>query len=488
MHQKIDTELSPEEREALFDELEATLYSPHALIIREQPENECPSETLSSRHHTTPEELDRELEDMCEELLADCLQRPTEEATSLQAEQSIQATEQDEQPNGDFPQTNMQTPQRRFSASVKPDSTSAPNEKALTCKNAASTRSGDFPQETPDLRAGKKRCTPGLAGVLVNLHRGHQSTLAVLGELQALNDSCRDSVDTKIKDEIGRRTAASEFQKSLARSAASGVALPDWERRLPSDTKRAFALLALAQHPDAKSISFRLGHEVAEAAMRAQNGPTDYLARILQRLGLVQMVFALERSASASDENNPYHIHGVAIIPAALLDELTRESIGADGKPKPSKLRAALAPPPNSGSTPPIRGYRQRGHNKAIDIQTARTAGSWFQYITKEFDFTAHYLESRPDYASRSATQAGRALYESIRRWITTKPAQDDNGKPQEAPHELDSEAVHSQGIRGGAKQESSHQRDSGRNADELELTRWLEADPELEARIVALS
>ena len=92
--------------------------------------------------------------------------------------------------------------------------------------------------------------------------------------------------------------------------------------------------------------------------MRAKHGPTDYLARILQRQGLTQTVFVLERSASESNENNPWHIHGIAIIPDDLLNSLTREAMDKNGSPKPSKLRTLLAPPPNPKAMPPIPNTR----------------------------------------------------------------------------------------------------------------------------------
>lgn len=275
--------------------------------------------------------------------------------------------------------------------------------------------SGGFPQKHASKPTNNRPCTPTAAGLLSIFHIQHESTLAVLRELQT-KEPC---TDLKIKDEIRRRAAALDFQRKLVRSIASRVSLPDWERRLPSATKRAFALLALARHPDARSFTFRLGHEVVEAALQAKHGPTDYLARILQRLGVAQAVFVLERTTSQCDENNPYHIHGVAIIRADLLNELIREKIGPNGKPEPSKLRAALAPPPSKKTTPPVRGYRQRYTNKAIDIQLVRTASAWRQYITKDIDLTAHELGARPDYASRSATQAGKALYKSIRDAVT---------------------------------------------------------------------
>lgn len=392
-----------------LDELLADCRSPIQEIERPNPDAE--QEELE-RLQAEREELDRLLTEQEEHDLQLKLEDREELDRDLATldELLTPGTERGNRLGGDFPQTEPEAEQRRFSANDQTDRSISLADQAITRKNArlATPKSGDFPQEPPKKSASKKRCTPGLAGVLTVLYHAHEYTLAVLGELQTLSDSSTGSLDTKTKDEISRRATALEFQKSLALSTANGVDLPDWERRLSPDTKRAFALLAISQHPDAKSITFRLGHEVAEAALRAKKSPTDYLARLLQRLGITQAVFALECSTSASDENNPHHIHGVAIIPADLLDELT------------SKLRAALAPPPCSDATPPVRGYRQRYSNKAIDIRPVRTAGGWFQYITKEIDFTAHALNARPDYASRSASKAGKELYETIRAWIYT--------------------------------------------------------------------
>lgn len=380
------------------------------------PRNPDAEQEELDRLQTEREELDQLLAEQEERDLQSKLEEYEELDREL-AELLTPATGLSKELGGGFPQDRRQALQRRFSANDKSDPPKNSAEKAITRKTARLTAapiSGDFPQKSPGKPSSKRRCTPRLAGVLATLYQAHESTLAVLGELLS-KEPC---TDIKIRDEIKRMAAALEFQKSLARSAARGVSLPDWERRLPPETKRAFALLALARHPAAKSFTFRLGHEVAEAAMSAKHGPTDYLARILQRLGLTQTAFVIERSNSESHENNPYHIHGVAIIPAELLEELTRELIGADGKPRPGKLQAALAPPPCKEATPPVRGYRQRYNNKAIDIQPVRTAGGWFQYIIKEIDFTAHRLSARPDYASRSAIRAGKALYESIQGWI----------------------------------------------------------------------
>lgn len=80
------------------------------------------------------------------------------------------------------------------------------------------------------------------------------------------------------------------------------------------------------------------------------------------------------------------------------------------GATLPVRLRAAMA-----------QDYRQRGNNKAIDIQPLRTPGAWATYITKEIGVTTHRLKGRsPYYASRSARTAGRELYEGIRQWLST--------------------------------------------------------------------
>ncbi|MBG7528038.1 hypothetical protein GHU30_09860 [Pseudomonas aeruginosa] len=73
MQQKTGHTLSKEEREALFDELEATLYpdTGHSLLLKEHADEiSIPPQVETERLHKTPEELDRELDEMCDELLA----------------------------------------------------------------------------------------------------------------------------------------------------------------------------------------------------------------------------------------------------------------------------------------------------------------------------------------------------------------------------------------------------------------------------------
>ncbi|MHB0817204.1 hypothetical protein ACYCFK_02805 [Stutzerimonas stutzeri] len=85
MRKKTTPTLSLEEREALFDELEAeaeaSLSPRPSLTVREHvSEPERPLyEYESDRTHKTPEEIDQEIEQMCAELLADCGKSPASE-------------------------------------------------------------------------------------------------------------------------------------------------------------------------------------------------------------------------------------------------------------------------------------------------------------------------------------------------------------------------------------------------------------------------
>ena len=257
--------------------------------------------------------------------------------------------------------------------------------------------SGPFPKKAAISPPAKKRCTPSIAGVLAGFYTSHVKNLAVLVlgglELQETKDQAR--IDTL--------TANNNHLKAIAQDYAFDVLLQDWKRRLPADTKRAFSFLGFALKPGAQVINFRLGHEVAEAALSAKKGPTDYLSALLRTLGIVDLVFVLELASSDSEENHPLHLHGIARIPAAITTQAIRE---------------LLAPVPDLGVSPPTRGYRQRWGNKAIAVTELQTPGTWVSYSGKEFDFTAHSLQSNPGYASRSATTTGRELYAAIRVWL----------------------------------------------------------------------
>ena len=255
--------------------------------------------------------------------------------------------------------------------------------------------SGPFPKKAAITPPTKKRCTPAIAGVLAGFYTSQVKNLAVLGELEL-----QETIDQKRIDTLKANNA---HLKAIAQGYSSDVILQDWKRRLPADTKRAFSFLGFALKPGAQVINFRLGHEVAEAALSAKKGPTDYLSALLRTLGIVDLVFVLELASSDSEENHPLHLHGIARIPGTVSTQVIRD---------------LLAPEQDLNSSPPIRGYRQRWSNKAIAVTELQTPGTWVSYSGKEFDFTAHSLQSNPGYASRSATTTGRECYEAIRVWL----------------------------------------------------------------------
>lgn len=256
--------------------------------------------------------------------------------------------------------------------------------------------SGPFPKSAPQQVAAKQRCTPASAGVLATLYTAFVRNLAVLEKLQA---------EKRDEDLIDELQANNVHLLKLAQDYSSCISLPDWKRRLSADTKRAFSFLGFMMVPNAQAFTFRLGHEVADAALSAKKGPADNLSTLIKSLGVKDLAFVVEFASSESKENHSFHIHGIARFPS----DLTLETI-----------QGLLAPKQNLKSTKPVKGYRERGSNKAIVVNELKTPGNWALYSSKEFDFTAHCLQSNPDYASRSATKAGRELYEAMRTWLNS--------------------------------------------------------------------
>ena len=235
-----------------------------------------------------------------------------------------------------------------------------------------------------------------MAGVLGGFYTSYVKNLAVLDVLYT---------DKKAKERIERLEATNRYLLEVSREYASGVSLSDWKRRLPADTKLAFSFLGFRMRPGAQAFTFRLGYEVAEAALSAKKGPTDYLSSMIRSLGVKDLAFVCEFASSASIENHSLHLHGVGVFPPDLPIESIQE---------------LLAPKQNLKLVRPVKGYRQRGNNKAIALSDLRTPGSWALYSSKEIFFTAHRLRSNPDYAGRIATKDGRELYESLRVWLNS--------------------------------------------------------------------
>lgn len=247
-------------------------------------------------------------------------------------------------------------------------------------------------------RRGRPISTPARAGVVANFHLNHAERVVAIGELHTYLD----------RDQLEALLSTDAFILKLMQSYQGAGELPDWAKFVSPVMKQYFRLHLLCIKPNAKTVTIRLDHDSAEAALVAQRGPANHLAgvikRALRKLGIeTELAFSLEFNHTGNTENHPLHIHGALCIP----DDRMREVSEA--------LRKALA-----------LGYRQRYTNLAVHIEKPLSAHWWAAYCIKEYFITATMLEaergrkSRPDYATQTLTQAAKAFYEGISDWLNT--------------------------------------------------------------------
>lgn len=238
--------------------------------------------------------------------------------------------------------------------------------------------------------------TPGRAGLVAKFHFDHAEHVVAISKLHTNLD--HDQVQELLK------TAA--FIHKLAQDYQGTGDLPDWAKFVSPEMKQYFRLHLLCTKPDAKTITIRLDHDSAEAALAAPRGAANYLAEIIKRslsnLGIeTELAFNLEFNHTGSTENHPLHIHGALCIPDDRVKEVSEA------------LRKALA-----------LGYRQRYNNLAVRIEIPRSAQWWAAYCIKEYGITTSKLEtergrkSRPDYVTQKLTQEAKAFYEDISAWL----------------------------------------------------------------------
>ena len=209
-------------------------------------------------------------------------------------------------------------------------------------------------------------------------------------------------------DQLEKLLKTDAFIQKLIQSYQGIGKLPDWAKFVSPEMKQYFRLHLLCTKPDAKTITIRLDHDSAEAALAAPRGPANYLAEIIKRtlakLGInTDLAFNLEFNHTGSTENHPLHIHGALCIPDDRVDEVSEA------------LRKALA-----------LSYRQRYKNLAVHIEKPRSAQWWAAYCIKEYGTTTAKLttergrKSRPDYATQKLTQDAKAFYKDISAWLNT--------------------------------------------------------------------
>lgn len=239
--------------------------------------------------------------------------------------------------------------------------------------------------------------TPGRAGLVAGFHLVHAERVVAISELHPDLDH----------EQLEKLLETDAFIQKLMKSYQGAGELPDWAKFVSPEMKQYFRLHLLCTKPDAKTITIRLDHDSAEAAMGAPRGPANYIAetikRTLAKLSIeTDLAFSLEFNHTGSTENHPLHIHGALCIPDDRLKEVSEA------------LRSALA-----------ECYRQRYKNLAVHTERPRSAHWWATYCIKEYIITAGRLEAergrqnRPDYATQRLTQEAKDFYEGISDWLS---------------------------------------------------------------------
>lgn len=250
-------------------------------------------------------------------------------------------------------------------------------------------------------RAGRPLSTPGRAGLVARFHLDHTERVAAIGAIGAIG-----KLHIAPDDQLEKLLKTDAFIQKLMKSYQGVGELPEWAKFVSPQMKQYFRLHLLCTKTDAKTITIRLDHDSAEAALAAPRGPANYLAEIIKRtlakLGInTDLAFNLEFNHTGSTENHPLHIHGAFCIPDYRGDEVSEA------------LRKALA-----------LGYRQRYKNLAVHIEKPRSAHWWAAYCIKEYGITACRLgtergrKNRPDYALQKLTQDAKIFYKDISAWL----------------------------------------------------------------------
>ncbi|VVO31997.1 hypothetical protein [Pseudomonas fluorescens] len=247
-------------------------------------------------------------------------------------------------------------------------------------------------------RRGRALSTSSKTGLIANFHLGHAERVVAIKKLHPELDH----------DQIEKLLKIDAYVRKLVQEYHGTGDLPDWAKFVSPEIKQFFRIFRLCTKPDAKTITIRLDHKTAEAALAAPRGPANYVAEIIKRtlakLGIAtDQAFNVEFNHTGRTENHPAHIHGALCIPDDRVDEVTEA------------LRKALA-----------MGYRHRYKNLAVHIEAPRSARSWAIYCIKEYGITAIRLSTerlrttRPDYATQKLTQQAQELYECMSAWMNS--------------------------------------------------------------------
>ncbi len=384
MRKKTTPTLSLEEREALFDELEASLSPRPLLTVRERVgEPERPSyDNEGDRTHKTPEEIDREIEQMCAELLADCGKSPASEHS-----------------------------QKKRSPSLGKQQANS-RKKAAEPEAEPGTNSGKITKFGTQRRRVAKLSTPDAARTLVAMVMEQADRFGAIGDTTPYNPNTGAFVRRMVKDWLKSRYWGQAMILDSTHHLPPPDSLPDWNR-LPSDVAQFFKLIAVLHHPDAIFATIRLDIDIGERAIHSKQGPCSWLAERITRalasadIDSTHMAFSIEFAPKQAKTIHKLHIHGALHIPAHLREQ-AKEA-----------LKQALAPL-----------YAQHGTNEAIQLEEPHRAPDVARYIPKDETPTQNKLKrlrrtKAGNGAHRStseATRGGKQKYSSIKQFISGNP------------------------------------------------------------------
>ncbi|WP_426143220.1 hypothetical protein [Pseudomonas sp. DWP3-1-2] len=270
-----------------------------------------------------------------------------------------------------------------------------PNQMSTPCPTIHAD-AGVNAKSSPSNRRGHSLSTPGRAGLIASFSLSHAERVVAISKLDPLVDH----------DQLQTLEAIDAFIQKLTREYQGTGELPDWAKFVSPQIKQFFRIFHQCRKPDSKTLTIRVDHKTAEAALAAPRGPANYLAEIIKRtlakLGIeTDLAFNLEFNHTGRTENHPAHIHGALCIPDDRALEVSEA------------LRRALA-----------AGYRQRYKNLAVHVEAPRSARSWATYCIKEYESTAIRLsvergcKTRPDYSTHKLTQEAKAFHEEIGDWL----------------------------------------------------------------------
>ncbi|MBK3870186.1 hypothetical protein GFL09_21305 [Pseudomonas stutzeri] len=388
MRKKTTPTLSLEEREALFDELEAeaeaSLSHRPSLTVREHVgEPERPFyEYEGDRTHKTQEEKEQEIEQMCAELLADCGKSPA----SAKSQKKRRSNPSAEQPSS--------------------------GKNAAEPKSELRANSGKITKFGTQRKRVAKLSTPDAARSLVAIAMEQADRFGAIEGTTPYSPATGASVRRMVTSWLKSRYWGQAMILDSTHHLPPPDSLPDWNR-LPSDVAQFFKLIAVLHHPDAIFATIRLDIDIGERAIHAKQGPCSWLAERITRalasadIDSTHMAFSIEFAPKQAKTIHKLHIHGALHIPAHLREQ-AKEA-----------LKQALAPL-----------YAQHGTNEAIQLEEPHRAPDVARYIPKDETPTQNKLKrlrgtttgSGAHRSTTEATRGGQQRYSNIQQFISGNP------------------------------------------------------------------